>query len=83
MINKKMVDKVLSDNYSRISDVVKYKYGSDPKEVKNKSVQVHKLLNRAPKSKSYYTEIHCLKDKLDLLLSKMSKVEFLQTEQAI
>ena len=75
MINKKMVDRILSDNYSKISDVVKYKYGKDPKEVKNKAVQVHKLLNRKPNSKSYFTEIHFSKD-LSSYLKNVCKKDY-------
>ena len=75
MINKKIVAKVLSDNYSKISDVLKYKYGSDPKEVKNKSAQISKLMNRKPNDKSYYTDIHFPKD-LSSYLKNVCKKDY-------
>ena len=83
MINKKIVAKVLSDNYSKISDVLKYKYGSDPKEVKNKSAQISKLMNRKPNDKSYYTDIHFPKDLSSYLKNVNIKGEIRITEDRL
>ena len=54
MINREKVMKTLIDNNLNIADVVKFHEGSDLKKIKNKQVQISRLLNPKPEKKRIF-----------------------------